>query len=277
MKKTLYTLLMCFSIAAFAQVPNPGFEQWDSLSFMNGTRIYDPVSWRSTNTEMVSIGEAQPIEISTDAHSGTYALKLTSMIDDGENQAGWIQSEKFAFTGRVKYFDFYYKYEPQDVDSFGVFLQFYKDGQKYGQPYYTSGQAQNQYTNVRWELTYPDNVAAPDSGEFKIYASIFKQSEGSVLLIDDISVGYKATGLNDQEINKPAVTVYPNPASKDLMLLGCPPDKIKHIIRSVNGAIVQEGTVTGGVLDVEALVPGLYLIQLSNENGWSQQLKFIRQ
>lgn len=260
-----------------AQVPNPGFEDWDSLSFVNNQKIYDPGSWFSSNSEMVSIGKSQPVTMSTDAHTGSYALKITSIIDDGQKQAGIIGSIPFALTGRVSHFDAWYKYAPLNADSFRVFLVLYKNGQFYGQAFVVSPEAKNEYTRLHWELSYPDNVPAPDSASFVIYASTSDSSEGSELLIDDISVGYKTTtGLDDLKLTAP-ISVYPNPADQRITFLGCPPKKILFLLHNTKGAVVKQGALEGNSLYTNDLGQGIYFIRLSDENGWSQQLKFMKQ
>jgi hypothetical protein len=279
MKTTLYTLtaLLLSCLTTVAQVSNAGFEDWDSLSFVDNQRIYDPIEWLSTNQEMVSIGKSQPISISTDAHTGSHAALITSMVDDGEMQNAILVSEKFPLTGRIKYFEAWYKYTPVNTDSFRVHLALYKNGQNYGQAYIITGDPKNEYTKIHWELTYPDNVPAPDSARFLIYASIYNDSEGSELLIDDMSVGYQATGLDDVK-DLPRVTAFPNPAVDQITLLGYhPPKRMYYSMHNSKGALVKQGTVDGASMSVGDLAPGLYFVQLNDEDGWNQQLKFLKQ
>lgn len=279
MKTTLYTLtaLMLSCLTTTAQVPNPGFEDWDSLSFVNNQRIYDPMDWISTNGEMVSIGKSQPISISTDARTGSYAAKLVSMIDDGETQNAILASAKFPLTGRIKYFDAWYKYTPVNTDSFRVYIGLFKNGQHYGSAYFIAGEPKAEYTRIHWELSYPDNVPAPDSAQFLIYASIYNDSEGSELLIDDMSVGYQATGTDELE-GAPQVTTYPNPANDQITFLGYhPPKRTLFTVRNSKGAIVKQGSLDGNSMPVSDLAPGIYFVQLGDDNGWNHQLKFMKQ
>jgi hypothetical protein len=278
MKKTLYTLLLLFAtyLTALAQVPNAGFESWDSLSFFNGVRIYDPMEWMSSNAEMVSIGKSQSISMSTDAHTGSYAAKIISMVDDGQMQGSLLISSKFPLTGRIKYFDVWYKYTPVNTDSFRIYLAMYKNGQSYGQAYALKGETQNTYSKIHWELTYPDNVPAPDSASFIIQASIYNDSEGSVLLLDDIAVGYQATGSNEVD-QTPQITSYPNPVVNEMTFLGCPPKKVLYVIRNSKGAVVKEGALDSGSLSTHDLAEGMYFVQLNCEDGWKHQQKFIKQ
>jgi len=279
MKTTLYTLtaLLVSCLTTTAQVPNPGFENWDSLSFVDNQRIYDPMDWISTNGEMVSIGKSQPISISTDAHTGGYAARLVSMIDDGEMQNAILASAKFPLTGRIKYFDAWYKYNPVNTDSFRVYIGLFKNGQHYGSAYFIAGEPKTEYTKIHWELSYPDNVPAPDSAQFLIYASIYNDSEGSELLIDDMSVGYQATGTDEVE-SLPQVTAYPNPANDQITFLGYhPPKRTLFTVHNNKGAIVKQGSLDGTSLQVGDLAPGIYFVQLGDDNGWNHQLKFMKQ
>jgi hypothetical protein len=282
MKKTLYTIavLIAFSITASAQVPNNGFEDWDSTAFLDGHRLFDPVSWLSTNAEMVSIGKRQPITMSTDAHSGVYALRVTSIVDDGAQQGGLIISTKFPLTGRVKYFEGYYKYQPAvaaGTDSFRIYLKMYRNGQAYGQAFMIRGEPQSQYTYFKWDLTYPDNVPAPDSAEFIVHASIYNDSDSSELLLDDMNVGYQSTGIKEAD-ELADMSIYPNPANDRITFLGYPPKRpYGYRIVSATGKMVAEGKLTSEAIDISTLSQGLYFVVLNDDDGNRSTFRMIKQ
>ncbi len=105
--------------AAFSQIPNSGFEQWAAGN---------PVGWATPN----SPGFFVPITQSTDAHSGTYAVKgqvvnfvglaISPSLVSGDSLGG------FSFNQRPAALQGYYKYSPVGGDLFFATAIFYSQG-----------------------------------------------------------------------------------------------------------------------------------------------------
>jgi hypothetical protein len=296
MKKTLYTIVFsAVATSCFAQgtnpVLNPGFETWDSLSIVNGQRIYNPTNWMSSNATMVDFGKGQPAQMTTDAHSGQYALKIVSMMDDGAEQGAYIASgndigegpmeaiDRFPLTGRINGFEGYYKYEPVGSDSFSVFIALYRDGQYQGQAFMVQSAAASTYTKFTWPISFPSSIPSPDSAKFFITPSVNDNSEGSVLFLDDIMVTYSTvTGIDDTKDEAKQISVYPNPATDDITLLGYNPKRPYHYsIHSVNGKLVQSGSTNSNNLNISELANGLYIIDLQDADSNHTKLKIIKQ
>ncbi|MES2381044.1 MAG: T9SS type A sorting domain-containing protein [Bacteroidota bacterium] len=288
MKKLYYTLaLLCgLSTAAFAQVPNPGFESWDSLSIVNNKRIYNPTGWFSTNADMVGNGFEQPVTMSTDARTGTYAVQITASLDDAGKQAAILstgssvsfdfskdQGEKIALQGKIKSFQLYYKYLTAINDSFMVYLAMYKDGQYYGQAYTKRGQA-NTYQKLLVELNYPSTVAPPDSAKLFIFAST-QNNAGSILTIDDVSIGYANTGIAN--ITKKRLGVYPNPAKNNITVSDNDMQNASYKIIDNQGQVAQEGILENNQINTANLTQGVYMIQMETPTADYQQVKFIKE
>ncbi len=294
MKRTIYitAILLGAGISpVLAQVPNASFENWDSLTVLNGVRIYNPVDWNSSNIAVFNYKQLQTVEMTTDAHTGNYAVKLTSTQDDQEQQATFLssgnnigespddpQAGKFPLNGRINGFEGYYKYVPNGMDSFRVFLALYRGGQYLGQSYMENGTAANEYTKFTWPVNFPATIAPPDSAKFIIEPSIFNDSEGSVLYIDDLNITYGfATGINEKAKNT-EIALYPNPAKENIALLGYNPGlKYRYQIRTINGQVIQSQSLSGGLIPIHHLENGLYFLSIENENGELSQHKFIKQ
>jgi hypothetical protein len=290
MKKLLYTMMAAFSATSlFAQLPNGGFEQWDSSTVVNGQKIYNPVNWLTNNADMAGLGQLQPTGITTDAHSGNYAVKITSGIDDQGMQAGMLVSgntysgaydqsnvgEKFKLTGRIASFEGYYKYDAQESDSFRIVLAFYRKGVYFGRAYYQGGQTAN-YTKFNLQLINFSGPA-PDSAKFIIYASYSNLSSGSKLYLDDMNVGY-TTGINDINGVLPQISIYPNPANDVIKVEGISEVNVQYTIADLKGAIVATGKLPDErTLDISKLNQGMYFLQLIDETGNTAVQKFIRQ
>jgi len=70
--------------------------------------------------------------------------------------------------------------------------------------------------------------------------------------------------------------VYPNPVSSTLYFGGDVPVKSVRLI-NMTGQVVRETKVTNNQLSVSDLVPGLYLIQTTLENGKLAMQKLYKQ
>jgi hypothetical protein len=288
---TLFLLLGLTSIPALAQIPNAGFEEWDSLSIINGVRIMDPTEWWSSNTELFTFNETQTVELTTDAHSGTYAVKLTSALNDEEKQGTYISSgrtigespndpntSKFPLQGRINGFEGYYKYFPVTNDSFRVYIALFRKGQYVGQAFMAKGTPANTYTKFSWPINFPSTIPAPDSAKFIIEPSIYQQSEGSVLYIDDLNLTYGFATGTTEKFALPKVSLLPNPAHDKITLLGYDPrHRYAYEIVDITGKIIQSGKLFKDELSIDNLKNGLYVLTLINAEGQASNHKFVKQ
>ena len=88
---------------------------------------------------------------------------------------------------------------------------------------------------------------------------------GVVHVIDGILVPTNpSTGLFNDSKNA-EFKIYPNPTQNNLKInLG---KNEKYSIMNITGSIVQSGQLVNGVVNVEGLKKGIYLIQVNNEEG----------
>lgn len=291
MNKNIYTIALALTSAPlWAQIPNAGFENWDSLTILNNVRIYNPVEWNSSNIDRVDFNSPQTVEMTTDAHTGNYAVKLTSAVDDNQEQATYLFSgyimgdafndptiDKFPLNGRINGFEGFYKYYPNGADQFRIFLALYRDGQYLGQSFMEMPTATDTYTKFTWPVNYPSTITPPDSAKFIIVPSTLDESEGSVLFLDDLSITYGfSTAVNEVE-QKPNFTLYPNPAKDEITLFGYDPrHHYVFSISAVDGKQIQSGNLTTEKLSIESLETGLYFLTLMDEDGRRSQLKFAK-
>jgi hypothetical protein len=143
MKKYLLLFIVCpflfiFSASGQQQIENPGFELWENA----GTVKDEPVDWSTIKTcDEPSIANAAPVtfDMSTDAHSGNYALKLYNVYVFGLSATGAICNGRFhaefnldssysytdaadprwntAFTSKPDSLVGWFKYFPQENDA----------------------------------------------------------------------------------------------------------------------------------------------------------------
>jgi hypothetical protein len=284
-----FILTTCLS-NVFAQIPNAGFEAWDSLFLINNEKIYDPTGWSTSNIELFELKQIQTVKMTTDAHAGNYAVKLTSAQDDQELQGTYLSSGKsigsgpndpttgkFPLNGRINGFEGYYKYIPNGIDSFRIFLALYRDGQFLGQSYMVMGAPADSYTKFSWPVNFPSSVPAPDSAKFIIEPSVYDDSEGSVLYIDDLNLTFGFTMGIDEAQTALDLSVFPNPATDHISLLGYNPHRpYGYQIFDINGKKVHSGNLAEGSISISFLENGLYILTLENEEGYISKHRFMK-
>jgi len=178
---TIFILLILFSFVSgvFAQIPNPGFENW------NGN---EPVGWVTNNIP----GDAEPITPSTDSYSGSYALRgevlsfitpIPPMVVAGESTTkGFPVSQRYAsLTG-------YYKFAPVGNDAVLISVFLAKDGNTVGAGGIGLGKADS-YTPFNVPIFYGASDV-PDTATINITIADTTTAQianvGSVMLVDNL-------------------------------------------------------------------------------------------
>ena len=72
------------------------------------------------------------------------------------------------------------------------------------------------------------------------------------------------------------MSIYPNPTSQILNIIGDELLNAKYKIYDLNGKSIQYGNINDNKIDVENISSGLYTIQITNENSLKTTLKFIK-
>lgn len=233
--KKLYTTLLTLAIGGFTfaqNVPNSSFETWSGGK---------PVSWSNSNY----------ITQSTDAHSGTYAVKGeytgsgTPFLSVGSGNGAPTNT-------RWNYVNFYYKFNKTGNAAIDVSVYF-------DNPNYTIGSASSiittasaGYKAVSIPVSY--NLSGNPT-DCTIEFSLTGNSSGAYFIIDDVTFSATPLGVNDigQQIG---FTVFPNPAKTYLKV---------ELERSLNNSTtVQLLDVTGRqVIAAPATAP---ITTLTTEN-----------
>jgi hypothetical protein len=206
MKKQLLTLVAaCASVLATAQsIPNGGFENWNSTSYES------PINFMCANDE----GDRPPgnppytVTKTTDAYHGSYAIRLTSSVYNGDSLQAWFANGNPGGSpaeGGIPYAQmptglrFYYKSNLITGDSAIGIVIFKKSGANLAQYFFKIGDNQSNYTLFNYPFT-PALTQTPDTVIFACASSnlfIHGPYPGSMLQVDSISF----TGVSSQPAN----------------------------------------------------------------------------
>ncbi len=281
MKKQLLLALLAISSAAFAQIPNNGFEDWSNPP---GESYQNPTGWGSSN----DVGAQLPSPFvnvtkeTTDPGAGTASIKLETVNIVITNVAGVALTGEisyqttlkfsggFPFTSRPGSLTGKMKYSPAAAsDSSFIYAVLFK---------WNSAQnkrdtiaittlktgAANSWINFGTVLNYslPDN---PDSALILISSSKgFLGSAGSKLWVDDLAFQYSA-GTENIPVN--SITVFPNPA-QNLLYLNAIPGQYKQVsIYNYAGHLLINSPVQGNAIDISNLSNGTYIIMVNEQDG----------
>jgi hypothetical protein len=235
MKNKLLLLAILLFSAGFLYsqdtLPNMNFERWDTLS---GGAYEEPAGgvWTTAN-KIALMGMPVTTELTTDAESGKYAVKITTksyvgMILSGTLATGIFNSNATPpanlvlgkpFTGRPLHFTGYYKYIHNAGDSCDIYATLSKWN---GSAHVIVGKAMRQHspdsvtTYTKFDLPFvyytndtPDSISVVFASSSA--GASMKGHVGSTLYIDNINLEY-TSGIN--EILNPSMKVqcYPIPA-----------------------------------------------------------------
>ena len=281
------------------QLPNADFENWTAVAFE------DADSWWSTNFFLVASGQLPSVVKSTDAHSGTYALSITTrtLLMFGGDTLTLATNGVFgqdgpeggdAYNDRPEKLSGYYKYTPVGTDSALVYLRLQKWNtltharDSIGGVMAKLGPAST-YTKFEIPIDYylPDN---PDSVVVALASSNFNSPNnpaqpGSQLLVDDLAFEFPAGVSVPLNMAMTDPRIYPNPTKGQLFIemaeKGSAETEIKLfnlIGKEVTDQIVQRFDPNRNqyTLSVQGLEPGVYIYMIQ-VNGKIQSGKFNKQ
>jgi hypothetical protein len=275
MKHLYLALICCISINSFAQsIPNPGFESW-----VTNPTYEDPQGWGTYNFLTV-YGNPATATKSTDAHSGSYALRMESKkLTNNPSPAVYPDTVHTVYTGTVipTVFGFPYTQKPNDLKLFykctpvnnstaGVLSYLFKwNSAQHRRDTIAVAASYIAASATYQQLTVPfiyNNTITPDTAV--IYMSpiaVFTQNQlGAVLLVDDIQFSV-ATSVNDNNSGGPSLFINDG----KLMVQGLS-DQATLTLYSIDGkALISDLLVGNGI--VETHIPaGVYLYNIKTSD-----------
>lgn len=291
-KQFLFISFICATSALNAQTfPNGGFENW-----VNHTLYEDPQYWSGTNS--LSMFGADPSAIkSTDAHNGTYALKLKTSVSDigGDGEMDTIPAILmlgtldmvndteiigYPFSHRPDSLVGWYKLSSPGNVPFQLEFSSSKWNAGSSSPETIGaavfeGQASSNYIRFSIPINYLSN-ATPDSIQVFIINATDESVVTNELYLDDLGFVYNNTaGMTENTVQ---TEIYPNPVTNLLTVRSDQP--VQRIsVKDIHGKQLFEMTGNTELYQVETnqFTPGVYFCELYFPNGSSQRLKFLKQ
>ncbi len=215
MKRNLGTLLflltLVFPLTGLAQIPNPGFETWTSLS---GGTVLVPTGWITTNIPPLAV----PITQSATARTGSFSVQ--GAVVNYANLVSWAPTlmSYFPYAQRPGSLTGYYRLTSIAHDSLFVIVWLYKQSLStfvaFGS--FTTGASTGQWTKFTAPLTYASGVA-PDTAWIEITAGGGDDDSihvGTTYWLDDLAFEGTATAVKEQEPKPTSFALhqnYPNP------------------------------------------------------------------
>ena len=288
--KKLSTLFFAtfISAAAFAQIPNAGFETWDSTSGY-GT----PVGWESADS-LTGLTGVYTCEQGSPGFAGNHYLKLTSKnvigfgVAAGIAMSGkinfttYLPESGYAFTARPVALTGEWQYAPgASTDTGSVSLLFTKwngtSRDSVGFIYYKLPGSVTSWTAFSLPITYLKSEN-PDTAEIYFSSSTATTAAaGSYLYID--TLGFTSAGTAVAQVNglNSALSISPNPSlgafTVNISSGNMEPAQI--VVTNMLGQKVMETTIatnTPASLQLDAPA-GIYFLNAVTGNGrWSEKL-----
>lgn len=294
----IFTFIIATAIKVHAQIPNSGFENWDSVN-----NTIEPTNWYSMYFMTNSTGNYNAVTKSTDhypAAIGNYSAKIsndTARYNSGitpSNFLGWgmlsstQQNDRplFPISGHPKSLRGYYKYLPQNGDTMSIYIHFYKNGSEITMGYLKTKIATPNWT--QFQVFVNDTLYnSVDSGRIGFSTcNEPKNGQGgprgnSVLYIDNLSFdNLISTSISDETYNKISFKLFPNPASEmvNLQIDNIYNETITLNIYNMIGQFVKVESLKENQHQISTtdLSNGMYIIEVRANKGVEKQRLIIQ-
>ncbi len=269
-----YIIIDNMSFDTSDPIPYGDFEEW-------GRPVEQPSNFimKLANGTIVDYDIANPMQKTTDSHSGTYALKATTWfnpdwgngVDDKGTPCFWgingnypsdNQQTTFACTRQNGKFTGWYKYIPTSTDNAFIKITFYKNGAEI-----SSAQKDLAAASVYTRFSVPFNCPeTPDAASinFNTSSSSLAQNVGSALYLDDLALESFTTGVSDNKSS--LVDISMNQMTGSLQINGVT-ETLLLTIYDLSGKQVKQTSILGdSSVSLSALSKGIYIVRVTGDN-----------
>jgi hypothetical protein len=287
--KAAFPLLTCIIVCTHlrAQIPNSGFENWTNEgSYLN------PIGWWTAN-DSVNSGNTYPVSRSDDHYPpgvGQCSIQLQNNLALQPSWTAWgitwtggfagNDNPAFEISGHPNKMYGYYKFFPQNGDTFEIHIRLYQNGIDVG-----GGQFKRASEQAQWsifEISF-NNYAYADSARIMIlacYANDAPQPLGnSMAFIDNLSFDSLIINSSSEVSSESNVNIGPNPVEALLRVNMSSMREVKEIsIYGIDGKLWIRKWPSSLMedIDVSFLPKGMYWVSLLGANT-SYTERFVKQ
>ena len=260
--KKLFTLFFATIITgtAFAQIPNPGFETWDTAS---GGYLF-PAGWDSADS-LTSLASVLTCEQGNPGYAGNHYLKLTSKTVPGFGVAAgialsgkldfstYLPKSGFAYTGRPTSLTGVWQYAPGATTDTGVAAIALTKWNTVTGRRDTVGAAYDKLPGSVTTWTpftidiYYFLTETPDTAEIYFSASGATTAvAGSYLYVDTLAFSGPTTGITAIHSAEPTISISPNPSQGlfNISVLSGRDESANVTVTNMLGEKIKELTVS---------------------------------
>ena len=270
MKNIFTCLFAAFILSATAQqIPNAGFESWVAGTFFVAEL---PSGWTTSAVFPAVIK-------STDAHSGSYAMKLrvaaygTGVGADAVSYAFSVPTS----TLQPLYYTYWAKIHLSGSDDFTTHADLTNTGStllvsSVGYNYSYLRAANN--SNVWKQLSFPMVTSGPGAYDSVTLAFAFptQQDTSSYVIVDDLAFSQNPAGIADISAESTIESVYPNPAQNMATVIYTINDRadvtldVYDLLGARISSVVSENQTSGkykAEINTDGMPGGIYLVGLT--------------
>jgi Secretion system C-terminal sorting domain len=296
MKKITLIITSClFAIAAFAQIPNPGFETWDNMGAYS-----NPSQWGTLNntTKLASIYTA---EKGTPGSAGAAYLKLTSKttpagVVNGVAVSGKLDTTKlpvqpksgFAYSGKPANLTGSWQHMGgSSPGSVSATLTHWDNMMNMRMTVATASQTLSgmsmSWTSFSIPFVYTGSDT-PDSCIIFLQASGASPANNDYLYVDNLAFSGTYTGVENQTSIFNALKVYSSALSENVVIdfTVAKAENVKIQFFDLSGKKVKDvvlGWVNGQTrysVNTNGLVDGIYFLKLVATDGFEARKVIIQ-
>ncbi|HEY0978151.1 MAG TPA: T9SS type A sorting domain-containing protein [Flavobacteriales bacterium] len=287
MIRSFLALSVALPSALFAQIPNPGFEQWS-----NATGVNEPVGWTTFNP-LGDVFDVVFAEQGTPGAVGSSFIRLTAreitpgspMLSLAITGIGSPGDDGFPYTTTPATLDGRYRFTPQGEDEGHVIVAFYKwdpvnnNRIGLGGGFLSVNATATEWTTFSVPLDFY-NPLQPDTATISLISGGGNPTQpGTVFDVDDLHFAGTFTGV--AEVPDPVrLLAYPSPTS-DLLRWHCGVQgtPVQWEVLTLDGRVMLAGNDAGArrPIPVTSLPSAPYLLRVLQAGVAPVTVRFMKE
>ncbi len=256
-KHLLFLIGILFTVPAFSQIPNSGFEAWSDQG-----GILKPDGWEISSAE-----SCLNVIRSDDPYEGSYSVELSVLFDPimASNMSGFMFTDgNFPVNQKYSSLSGYFKGTIIGSDTLKIYVGMWHEGEMVGYGQLKTLDNHTGWTSFTVSIGYQSNQT-PSEGFISIQLGpVWGGNIGSFYRIDKLQFSNQPTGISELPGNR--LTLYPNPASCILHVTDNSGSGLSFIrIVNLQGSTIHEAIMEPGQvvmkINTGSIPDGLYFVQ----------------